>query len=71
MTKSPLRSIRAKCLDCCCGSVKTVKYCSALSCDLWYYRFGLRPSTAKQKYGKELLDPALTPDSTVELDDLP
>jgi hypothetical protein len=44
--------IRAKCLDCCCGSVAEVNRCTAVNCPLWPYRMGsrnpLRPKRPRQ-----------------------
>ena len=37
---SVLRSVRLKCLDCSCGSVKEVELCPVTSCALYPYRFG-------------------------------
>lgn len=34
------KAIRAKCLDCCCGSWSEVKECHIKSCALWRYRLG-------------------------------
>jgi hypothetical protein len=33
--ESPIRAIRAKCLDCCCGSASEVRKCVAVTCALW------------------------------------
>ena len=33
-----LRVIRAKCLDCCCGSKKMVKQCKTYDCQLYPFR---------------------------------
>ena len=41
----PIKAIRAKCLDCCCGSWKEVRLCPADDCPIWPYRFGKRPET--------------------------
>lgn len=43
MNKNPtphelLSAIRAKCLDCTCGSRKEVERCKLESCPLWTYR---------------------------------
>ena len=43
---SPLKQIRKQCLDCCSGSVKTIRFCAATECPLWYLRFGMYPKTA-------------------------
>lgn len=40
---TPMKAIRAKCLDCCCGSSVEVKLCPATDCPLFVYRFGHRP----------------------------
>ena len=37
---TPLKAIRAKCLDCCAGEANEVKLCEIESCSLWPYRFG-------------------------------
>lgn len=36
-----LADIRAKCLDCCCGSRKLVDECRDRECRLWRHRKGL------------------------------
>jgi hypothetical protein len=73
---SIFRAVRAKCIDCAGGSRKYVKFCPgdglhALRCALWPFRFGLRPETARKRYGADLLDPQAMPDASVNLDDLP
>ena len=40
---TPLRAIRLKCLDCCCGSVMEVRLCTATDCPLHGYRKGHKP----------------------------
>ena len=40
---TPMRAIRGKCLDCCCGSPAEVRMCPAENCPLHPYRFGKRP----------------------------
>ena len=42
---TPMKAIREKCLDCCCGSAQEVRLCPAQKCPLWPYRMGKRPST--------------------------
>ena len=71
----PLRSIRAKCLD-CSGSAKGVMWCPcdgvhSTRCPLWPFRFGKRPETAKKRYGDQLLTPELMPNADVCLEDTP
>ena len=41
---TPIKAIRAKCLDCCCGSSNEVKLCPASDCPLYLYRFGHNPN---------------------------
>lgn len=43
MALTPMRAIRAKCVDCCAGSRFEVKLCTAENCPLHPYRFGKRP----------------------------
>lgn len=43
---TPIKAIRAKCLDCCCGSSNEVKLCTVKRCALWQYRFGKNPNRA-------------------------
>lgn len=38
----PLKAIRAKCLDCCCGNSYEVNMCTAYECPLYEYRFGTK-----------------------------
>lgn len=46
---SPLRAIRRRCLDCCCGSSQEVSLCPVHSCSLHPYRSGKRPGTVKRE----------------------
>lgn len=67
---SPLRAIRKKCIDCCCDSTKSIKFCEIADCTLWPYRFGVRPSTAKRRYGKKALEPGAIPAADVALESI-
>ena len=40
---TPIKAIRAKCLECCMGSRKEVASCRITDCPLWEYRLGRRP----------------------------
>ena len=40
---TPIKAIRAKCLDCMGGSPKRVKECEGGGCPLHVYRFGKNP----------------------------
>jgi hypothetical protein len=48
---SPLKAIRAKCLDCMCGSFKEVSICPIENCQLYAYRFGRRPKNGSTDIG--------------------
>ena len=41
---TPLKAIRANCLDCCGSSPKEVRLCPREKCPLYPYRFGHRPA---------------------------
>jgi hypothetical protein len=71
---TPLAAIRSKCLDCCCGSYKTVRFCTAdginsTRCALWPFRLGRRPSTIARGPLAKFLDPKQMPDASVALED--
>ena len=40
---SPIKAIRARCLDCCAGSAHEVKLCPVTDCSLYAFRFGKNP----------------------------
>lgn len=46
---TPMKAIRAKCLDCSCGSSEEVKICPVLDCPLYPYRSGHNPKDASRK----------------------
>ncbi len=50
---TPLKAIRAKCLDCCCGNTREVRECPITSCPIWPFRMGKRPAV------DELVDEAV------------
>jgi hypothetical protein len=41
--QSPLRAIRAKCLDCSCYQASEVRLCEAVNCPLWPFPAGRHP----------------------------
>ncbi len=44
MTKlTPMKAIRKKCIDCCCGSKQEVKLCTCEYCPLFPFKMGHRP----------------------------
>lgn len=40
---TPMKAIRAKCLDCCNGQIKEIRECPVKKCALHRYRSGHRP----------------------------
>ena len=46
--RTPIKAIRAKCLDCCLDQPTEVRLCEAKNCPLWEYRMGHRPKEDKQ-----------------------
>lgn len=44
---TPLKAIRAKCLECSCGQAKEVRLCILKNCSLYPYRMGKRPKDDK------------------------
>ena len=42
--KSPLKAIRAKCLDCMCDQPMEVRLCPCTDCPLYPYRMGHNPN---------------------------
>jgi hypothetical protein len=55
---SPMEAIRARCLDCCGGSVDEVRKCVAMACVSWPFRLGKNPwrrvSEARREVGRQL-----------------
>ena len=50
---TPVKAIRAKCLDCSCGSANEVKLCPITTCALYPYRFGKNPNFKPKEYTEE------------------
>ena len=53
---TPIKAIRAYCLDCCCGSKNEVRLCPSEKCTLHPYRLGKRPK-------KSCKEPVVSSDS--------
>ena len=54
---TPMKAIRAKCIDCSGGSYKEVTQCLVEACPLYPYRYGKRPTKeALQKQNKAKQD---------------
>lgn len=50
---TPIKAIRAKCLECTEGQTVYIRLCSAVGCPLWDCRMGSKP-TSSPLYDKEL-----------------
>lgn len=50
---NPVKAIREKCLDCCCGSNIEVKLCNIVSCPIYPFRFGKNPFRQKREMTEE------------------
>lgn len=44
MNRSPMKGIRAFCLECCGGNSNEVKLCVSKNCALYPFRFGKNPN---------------------------
>ena len=51
--QNPLKAIREKCIDCCCGDTSEVRKCIAVDCDLWPFRMGKNPFRKKRELSSE------------------
>ena len=45
--ESPIKAIRAKCVDCSGGSESEARKCVAFGCALWPFRMGVNPFHAR------------------------
>lgn len=51
--KAPLKAIRAKCLDCCCGQANEVRLCPSTQCPLHAFRNGKNPYRTQRELTPE------------------
>jgi hypothetical protein len=51
--KNPLKALRARCLDCCCGVSSEVRKCTAVNCPSWPFRMGVNPFREKRTLSAE------------------
>jgi hypothetical protein len=64
---TPVKAIRAKCLDCCCGQAKEVRLCPVEDCPLYLYRMGKNPARRgvgmgqQEIKGKSLVESGIFP----------
>ena len=61
MLLTPIKAIRAKCVDCCCGNMAEVRHCPVTHCTLYPYRMGKRPKVYRDT--PEGVNSENTPDS--------
>lgn len=54
--KTPMKAIRAKCLECCCGSAYEVKLCEITSCPLYDFRLGKKPIGKTNEIGTQKIE---------------
>jgi hypothetical protein len=47
--QNPLRAIREKCVDCCCGNAAEVRKCVVDDCPLWPFRMSTNPFRKKRE----------------------
>lgn len=47
--KSPIKAIRAKCLDCSCNDKSEIRKCTAVFCALWPFRMAVNPFHASAR----------------------
>lgn len=50
---NPVKAIREKCLDCCCGSTLEVKECTVETCPIYPFRLGKNPFRQKREMSEE------------------
>ena len=50
---TPMKAIRAKCLDCCCGSSNEVRLCTATGYPLYEFRLGKNPNIKPRQLTEE------------------
>lgn len=50
---TPMKAIREKCIDCCCGSTYEVKLCTATRCPLYAFRLGKNPNIKPKELTEE------------------
>ena len=50
---NPVKAIREKCLECCCGSIVEVKECTVERCPIYPFRLGKNPFRQKREMTEE------------------
>lgn len=55
-TRTPIKAIRAKCVDCTAGQLIEIRLCPIKTCPLYEYRMGHRPKKDKNEISREVDD---------------
>lgn len=50
---TPMKAIRAKCMDCCAGQYSEVKMCPCTTCPLYDFRLGKNPNRKPRNLTEE------------------
>jgi hypothetical protein len=53
---NPVKAIRRKCLDCCCGQVAEIDNCPVHRCALWPFRSGSNPFRSQRENNNPFQD---------------
>ena len=53
MATNPVKAIREKCVDCCCGSTSEVSNCQVTNCALHPFRMGKNPYRQRREMTEE------------------
>jgi len=56
---TPLKAIRAKCMDCSCGQFAEIKHCTVKKCPLYEYRMGHRPPKEESPIDDSVIEKSL------------
>jgi hypothetical protein len=51
--QNPLKALRARCLDCCCGNASEARKCVSVECPSWPFRMGVNPFRQKRELTAE------------------
>ena len=51
--QNPLKALRLRCLECCCGSASEARKCTAVACPSWPFRMGTNPFRQKRVLSDE------------------
>jgi hypothetical protein len=57
-TRTPMKAMRAKCLDCSCYQPKEVRLCTVKTCPLWPFRRGSDPGKRRPRSWSQLMGKA-------------